>query len=631
MEQQTATSDVLGVISRSLGQLEPVFQSMLANAMRICDAKCGVMFSHSNDAFRAISCLGVDPAFEEFLREERVWGPDTGMGRVARTKQPVHVVDSLADGAYVNRDRGRLASVDLGGVRTFLIVPMLKDDELIGAMSIFRQELRPYTEKQIKLVTTFADQAVIAIENARLFEEVQARTAELQESLEYQTATSEVLGVISRSPNQLQPVLDAIIETATRLCQADYARFRILREDGAYHVAAMLSHDPDGFSPHKPILPGHDLVAGRTAIECKTIHIPDIRADQTGVYAQQTGISARTILGVPLVKNGCAQGVIMLFRDAVRPFTNRQIALVSTFAEQAVIAIENTRLFEEVQARTAELQELLEYQTATSDVLNVISRAPSQLNPVFDAIVETAARLCRAEYSLVYTLRGGEYRVVATNNAEEEFVRYACANPLRPGRGSLIGRTALEGRTVHMADCLADPEYTVLEYQKVGKYRSTARRSAAPRRSDDRRDRPDAQRREAVHGEADRARRDLRRPGGDRDRERAAVRRGAGAHARADRSARAADRDLRGAARSSAGRPSICSPCSTRSCNRRPACARRRWRRSPPEGRQYSTARAVYGFSPEFVEYVEAIRSSRTRTRAGRPCSKAASCTSRSA
>ena len=139
----------------------------------------------------------------------------------------------------------------------------------------------------------------------------------------------------------------------TRLCQADYARFRILREDGAYHVAAMLSHDPDGFSPHKPILPGHNSVAGRTAIECKTIHIPDIRADQTGVYAQQTGISTRTILGVPLVKNGCTQGVIMLFRDAVRPFTNRQIALVNTFAEQALIAMENTRLFEEVQARTA--------------------------------------------------------------------------------------------------------------------------------------------------------------------------------------------------------------------------------------------------------------------------------------
>ena len=214
------------MISRSLGQLEPVFQSMLANAMRICDAYCGVMFSHSNNAFRAISSLGVAPAFEEFLRQERVWGPDTGMGRVAKSKEPVHILDALADRAYVDRDPSRLASVALGGVRTFLIVPMLKDNELIGAMSIFRHEVRPYTEKQIKLVTTFADQAVIAIENTRLFEEVRTRTAEVTEALEQQTATSELLEVISSSKFDIQPVLDTLVDLG-RAAVRSGERFRI--------------------------------------------------------------------------------------------------------------------------------------------------------------------------------------------------------------------------------------------------------------------------------------------------------------------------------------------------------------------------------------------------------------------
>ena len=244
LEQQTATSEVLDVISRSLGQIEPVFQSMLANAMRICEAQCGVMFSFARGMFRATSCLDVEPGFERFLREERVWGPHTGMGRMVRTKQPVHILDALADRAFDERDPGRMAAVHLGGLRTFLIVPMLKDGELIGAMSLYRHEVRGYTDKQIKLVQTFADQAVIAIENARLFEEVQSRTAELQESLEYQTATSDVLNIISRAPSQLQPVFDAIVETATRLCEAEYAIVYRLKE-GQCHLAATNNADSE--------------------------------------------------------------------------------------------------------------------------------------------------------------------------------------------------------------------------------------------------------------------------------------------------------------------------------------------------------------------------------------------------
>ena len=537
LEQQTATSDVLGVISRSLGQLEPVFQSMLANAMRICDAKCGVMFSHSSDAFRAISCLGVDPSFEQFLREERVWGADTGMGRVARTKQPVHVVDLLADGAYINRDRGRLASVDLGGVRTFLIVPMLKDDELIGAMSIFRQELRPYTEKQIKLVTTFADQAVIAIENARLFEEVQARTAELQESLEYQTATSDVLNLISRAPSQLQPVFDAIVETAARLCDAEYAIVYRL-EEGNYHLAATNNADAEylKYLRDHPIPPARGSVIGRTALEVRTVHLPDCLADPeyTALEFQRSG-GFRTVLGVPLLRNGVPVGVIGLLRNVVKPFSEKQIELVETFADQAVIAIENVRLFDEVQARTRELQESLEYQTATSEVLNVISRAPSQLQPVFDAIVETAARLCEADMRLCYTLEGQKISLGRGQQRGKNLSDYAREHPLAPDAARLIGRTALKaahGPYVRTASPI--PMYKVLRIRRrsVDIARCLAFRWCATAQAIGV-IALDAQRGEALFRKADRAGRDLRRPGRDRDRERAALRGGPGAYARA--------------------------------------------------------------------------------------------------
>src|SRR5262245_10513879 len=238
----------------------------------------------------------------------------------------------------------------------------------------------------IDLLKTFADQAVIAIENARQFEAEQASKRELQESLQYQTASAEVLSVISRSPNQLQPVLDAITQTAARLCRADYAHFRILR-DGVYHVASSNNYDPLTLKRLTPIAPGPGSITGRVALEGKTVHLPDILTDATGDYTRQHGEVARTGLGVPLIKDHTTVGVIMLFRKTERPFTERQIALVNTFAEQALIAMENTRLFEAEQASKRELQESLEYQAATSDVLSVISRSPNRLQPVLDTIV----------------------------------------------------------------------------------------------------------------------------------------------------------------------------------------------------------------------------------------------------
>ena len=315
---------------------------------------------------------------------------------------------------------------------------------------------------------------MIAIKNVRLFDEVQARTSELSESLEQQTATADVLKVISRSTFDLQTVLDTLVQSAARLCEAD-GGFVFRREGTQFILAATygVPSEHQNYMRQHPISPGRGTLIGRIALEQRPFHIPDVLADSEYTLIETHKLGGyRANLGVPLLREGKLIGAFSLCRSEARAFTDKQIELVTTFADQAVIAIENVRLFEEVQARTAELSESLEYQTATSEVLNVISRAPSQLQPVFEAIVETAGRLCEAEYALVYRLQDGKYQVAASNNAEAELIRYAREHPLAPGRESLIGRTALEGRTVHIPDCLTDPEYKVLEYQKVGKYRT---------------------------------------------------------------------------------------------------------------------------------------------------------------
>src|SRR5215831_7104197 len=317
-----------------------------------------------------------------------------------------------------------------------------------GVITIRRTDAQPFTTKQIELATTFADQAVIAIENARLFEAEQASKRELQESLEYQTATAEVLSVISKSPHALQPVLDTIIQTAARLCQADYARFRLLR-DGAYHVVARLSHDPDPPERHIPLRPGHEPIVGRVALERTTIHIPDVRADPAGgAYALNRRLAARTVLGVPLLKQGNVVGIIVLFRDIPQAFSERQIGMLETFANQATIAIENTRLFEAEQASKRELQESLEYQTAISEVLSIISRSPSELQPVMDAIASTAKDLCNA-YDAALLQRSGDHLSVVSHRGP---LLLAGGRPM--DRSTVTGRALLDKRTIHVHDYL---------------------------------------------------------------------------------------------------------------------------------------------------------------------------------
>ena len=472
LQQQTATSEILRVISSSPGELEPVFETMLQNAVRLCDAKFGILYLSEGNGFRTVAMHDVPPSLAHSRQNKLMHFPaDASVSQAAAAKQPCQH-DTRAQQSYIEGDPHFVAAVNLGGMRTVVSVPMLKDDQIIGVITIYRQEVRPFTDKQIELVTTFAAQAVIAIENARLLKELRERTTDLTESLEQQTAISEILRVISNSPSDVQPVLASVAEHAARICEAQFALIVIVEND-ALRVAMRFGEVAPPIGERMRL--DRSTIVGRSIIDMQPIQIADLQqaSDEFALGRQYaTELGSRTVLAVPLIREGRALGAIAIPRAEVRPFEQKHVALLSTFADQAAVAIENVRLFEAEQQRSQELNESLQQQTATADVLKIISRSSFDLRAVLQTLVESAARFCGADKAMIVREKEGVFYAAETYGYSRPFMDYIKNIPINPERGTASGRALVESRVVHIADVRTDPEYTLVEAPRLGDFRT---------------------------------------------------------------------------------------------------------------------------------------------------------------
>jgi GAF domain-containing protein len=460
LEQQTATSEILRVISQSQTDVQPVFDTIAANARKLCEATFGSVLTFDGELIHLAAVEGYSPEWLEAANRTYPMLPSRG-GATARailTRAVVYLPDVRADPEY------RLQTLaEAGGQRSALCVPMLHDGSPIGAITVTGAEPGMFTENQIAMLQTFADQAVIAIENTRLFNELQTRNRDLSESLEQQTATSEILRVISQSQRDVHPVFEAIAANARKLCRATTGSVNTF--DGKLiHLAADDGHTPEGLEAIRqthPRLPTASGASGRAILTRSAVYIPDVREDAK--YPLQSIADTagfRSVVAVPMLRESNPIGVISVTAAEPRMFSERQIAMLETFADQAVIAIENTRLFNELQTRNRDLTESLERQTATSDILRVISQSQRDVQPVFETIAANARRLCEAAFGAVYTFDGELIQHAAADGYSPEALEAVHrAYPMRPSRRCATARTILTRAVVYMPDIREDPEY----------------------------------------------------------------------------------------------------------------------------------------------------------------------------
>ncbi len=468
LKQQTATADVLKVISRSTFDLQAVLDALVETAAQLCEATSAFVYRREGEKYRLDSTFGFSVEYKTYMIGQPIGpGRQTLVGRTILEGKPVHIADARNDPEYTWKE-----SQLRGGYRTMLGVPLMRGGAPIGVLSLTRSEVKPFTDRQIELVTTFADQAVIAIENVRLFDDVQKRTAELTESLQQQIATANVLKVISSSPGELEPVFEIILENAARICEANFGN--ILRfENGQPQFIAKLRVPEQFFSflRRSALRPGPLHPFSRLIAQRQTVHVTDYSSDPSYLDRDPLAVAGvelgniRSLLIVPMLKDGALIGGIAIYRNEVRPFTDKQIALMTNFAAQAVIAIENTRLL-------SELRESLQQQTATADVLKVISRSTFDLQTVLDTLVESAALLCEADKASINRAQDDAYRAIAMHGFPPEFKTFAANYTIPAGNASVVGRTVTQGAPIQVPDVTADPDYKMSEIIDFGQIRT---------------------------------------------------------------------------------------------------------------------------------------------------------------